>query len=100
MAENMEKENYDYIEIKDITGIDPVLLQQVDGDLSPMENMDSWIDNGIKLKKQQYNTSKLYVLAKLPANSTANISHTLEIIAYNNNGQELYTSYLNLEAEV
>jgi len=91
---------YDYVEIVDTTNADKILLQQVNKDLSSLENMDTWVDNGIKLTKYKddIKTSKLYVLARLPLYATANITHTLQITAFDKNGVALKTTQLNLEA--
>lgn len=89
---------YDYVEIKDVTAEDKILFQQVTPDLTPMEHMDTWVEAGIKLKKYIYNTSKLYLLAKLPINSTANIEHTLMIEIYDKNGKLIESEPLVLQA--
>lgn len=89
---------YDYIDIKDLTPQDKVLFQQVDEDLELLENMDTWTDQGIKLKKYNEKTSKLYLIAKLPEKATANISHTIQINVYDKDGNVISTTYLNLEA--
>ena len=92
---------YDYVEIVDITNEDKILFKQVklqdDGTLKSFDTMDTWIDNGIKLQKLDIKTSKLYVIAKLPTKSQANITHTIMIATYNNN-EVVDTTYLNLEA--
>ena len=89
---------YDYVEIVDTTTEDKILFQQVNEDLSSLDNMDTWVDNGIKLDKYNARTSKLYVIAKLPLYATANITHTIQIVVYDKDGKILTTSYLNLEA--
>ena len=89
---------YDYIEIVDTTLEDRILFQQVDDKLNLMDSMDTWVDSGIRLKKYTATTSKLYLIAKLPQYSTANITHTIKITAINKSGDELKTAYLNLEA--
>ncbi len=94
---------YDYIEIVDTTAEDTVLFRQVklksDGTFEFPEYMDDWTNTGIKLQKLgDATTSKIYVVAKLPLRSTANITHTIKLSAFDKNGNELKTSYLNLEA--
>ncbi len=95
---------YDYVEIMDITAEDKILFQQVKADFTLLKDMDEWVDNGIKLIKvnnegvRDITASKLYVMAKLPLYSTANITHTIQINTYNKNGKLLDTTYLNLEA--
>ncbi|MBQ3502309.1 MAG: hypothetical protein IJA72_01425 [Clostridia bacterium] len=88
---------YDYVEVRDITGNDKILFQQVDEKLQSLENMDSWVDNGIKLIKVKENDSRLYLIAKLPLNSTYNITHTIQITIYHNVGEPIVTN-LSLEA--
>ena len=89
---------YDYVEIVDTTTQDKILFQQVNSDLSSTNNMDTWVDNGIKLTKYERETSKLYVIARLPLLATANITHTLKISVYDKDGNVLTTTNLNLEA--
>ncbi|MBQ8522858.1 MAG: hypothetical protein IJ458_04315 [Clostridia bacterium] len=93
---------YDHIKIMDITSEDKILFQQVklldDGRFVLLDNMDIWADNGIKLIKHDVNASTLYVVAKLPSKSMANITHTIHIVVYDKAGNELNSSYLNLEA--
>ncbi len=89
---------YDYVEIQDTTIQDKILFQQVKPDLSSMDNMDIWTDGGIRLKKYEYKTSKLYLLAKLPLDSTANIEHNLLITVYDKDGEAIISEPLVLQA--
>ncbi len=93
---------YDYVEVRDITTQDKILFMQVDENLKPLANMDAWINKGIKLKKLKNQTtnkddSRLYLIAKLPENSTHNITHTIQITIYTKLGEPVI-EYLNLEA--
>lgn len=89
---------YKYVEIQDTIIQDKILFQQVKPDLSSMENMDVWTDGGIRLQKYEYTTSKLYLLAKLPLNSTANMEHNLLITVYDENGEAVVSESLVLQA--
>lgn len=89
---------YDYVEIVDTTTQDQILFQQVDENFDPLDNMDTWVDNGIKLKKYDATTSRLYLIARLPLNVSSNITHTLQIRAYSKDGKVLKEEYLNIEA--
>ncbi|MFQ6724056.1 MAG: hypothetical protein ACLRFE_01800 [Clostridia bacterium] len=90
---------YEYLEIKDITNSDKILMQQVDKNLNLLNVMDSWVDSGIKLiKNEGYSTSKLYVKMRLPDLAEYNINHVLEIVAYDVNGKALYTTYTTIQA--
>ena len=89
---------YGYVDIQDTTVQDKILFQQVKPDLSSMENMDVWTDGGIRLQKYEYTTSKLYLLAKLPLKSTANIEHNLLITVYDENGEAVISEPLVLQA--
>lgn len=93
---------FDYLEIADLSENDKVLFMQQtlneDGKLQAMPNMDKWLDNGIKLIKENSKTSKLYVYAMLPLLAEANLTHTLRVTAFDKDGKQLATSDVNLEA--
>lgn len=91
---------FDYLEIDDISTNELITFIQLDENLNAMSAMDevSSAGTGIKLKKENIYTSKLYVSAILPYDATANINHTIKITAYNKHNEELKTIYINVEA--
>lgn len=92
---------YDYLEIVDLNLNDKVLFMQLtlnNGKLEPMSSMDTWIDNGIRLVKDDAKISTLYTYAMLPLQATANETHIIRVTAYNKAGKMLAYKEVNLEA--